>query len=121
MPTAPPRPCAEPGCPVLVATGRCARHARAYDRARGTSADRLYGHRWRRASERFRQRYPLCGMRPNGARPVMSQCFDEGRVTPAEQVDHVIPHRRRLALFWDESNWQSLCGACGRRKTGAGL
>ena len=67
-------------------------------------------------------RYPLCGMRPNDLRPVGSYCFDEGRVAIAFQVDHVVPHRGRSDLFWDElGNWQSLCASCGARKTRAGL
>jgi 5-methylcytosine-specific restriction protein A len=33
-------------------------------------------------------------------------------------VDHIVPHRGREQLFWDESNWQALCKACHDRKTG---
>ncbi len=67
-------------------------------------------------------RYPLCGMRPGGKVPVMSQCHDEGRTTPATQTDHVIPHKGDHTLFWDsEGNWQALCAACGARKSQAGL
>jgi 5-methylcytosine-specific restriction protein A len=61
-------------------------------------------------------------MRPDGQVPIMSQCFDEGRVTAAYQVDHVVPHRGDPVKFWDErGNWQSLCAACGSRKTRAGF
>ncbi len=35
----------------------------------------------------------------------------------ANEVDHIKPHNGDLALFWDESNWQSLCKACHSRKT----
>jgi len=51
----------------------------------------------------------------------MSQCFDEGRTTAAQQTDHVVPHRGNQRLFWDEANWQSLCHQCGARKSQAGL
>jgi 5-methylcytosine-specific restriction protein A len=52
----------------------------------------------------------------------MSRCHDEGRVTVATLVDHVVPHRGDIDLFWDElHNWQSLCAACHARKTTAGL
>jgi 5-methylcytosine-specific restriction protein A len=52
----------------------------------------------------------------------MSRCHDEGRVVPVFQVDHVVPHKGDPDLFWDElNNWQSLCAACGARKTAAGL
>lgn len=36
-------------------------------------------------------------------------CEDEGRLTPATIVDHIIPHRGDTALFWDTDNWQPLC------------
>ena len=82
---------------------------------------RGYTKRWARAALAFRARYPLCGMRPGGLTPVMSQCYDEGRVTAATQTDHIRPHRGDQALFWDEANWQSLCASCGSRKSQAGL
>ena len=82
---------------------------------------RGYTKRWAKASLAFRVRYPLCGMRPGGQAPVMSQCHDDGRVTAAQQTDHVIPHRGDVGLFWNEANWQALCHACGARKSQAGL
>ena len=83
---------------------------------------RGYTKRWARAAQNFRVRHPLCGMRPNGQRPVMSRCFDEDRATPATQTDHVIPHRGDAILFNDAiNNWQALCLECHTRKTQAGL
>ena len=32
-----------------------------------------------------------------------------GRHTQATVVDHRIPHKGDEGLFWDESNWQSMC------------
>lgn len=55
-----------------------------------------YTRRWRKAATRFIELNPLCVM-----------CAP--RVVPATVVDHVIPHRGDMALFWDEKNWQSLC------------
>ena len=90
---------------------------------------RGYTKRWDRAAKAFRVRYPLCGMRPGHQVPVMSRCYElrlatnelEG-VVPAQQTDHVIPHRGDRVLFWDwEFNWQSLCAPCGSRKSQAGL
>lgn len=107
--------CAEPGCAAIVAHGRCPAHARPSRHAQG------YGGTWSRRARRFRERYPLCGQRPNGQAPVLSRCYDERRITLAFQVDHVIPHRGNLALFWDEvGNWQSLCASCGARKSAMG-
>lgn len=35
----------------------------------------------------------------------------------AQHVDHIIPHRGDLRLFWDRTNWQGLCVGCHNRKT----
>ena len=113
--------CAEPGCGVLVERGRCSTHARSVDLARGSRHERGYTYRWTLAAARFRERYPLCGMRPDGRPPVLSACYDGGRVTLATVVDHVMPHRGSPSLFWDEGNWQSLCAACHAHKTASGL
>jgi 5-methylcytosine-specific restriction enzyme A len=135
MPKASPHGCADPSCAALVPYGvrYCADHAAAqdaaaaaqtrdYDRARGTATQRGYGAQWRKRRDLFLDLYPLCGMRPDGRAPVLSHCHDDGRLTPAYQVDHVVPHRGDPALFWDEQgNWQALCQDCGIRKTRAGL
>lgn len=104
-----------------MVSGRCAAHAQARDRRRGTARQRGYTAKWDRASRRFLRRYPLCGMRPEGQAPVLSVCHAEGRVTASTDVDHVVPHRGDQGLMWDErGNWQALCGACHKRKTGLG-
>ena len=33
-------------------------------------------------------------------------------MVPASVVDHIIPHRGDESLFWDQTNWQSLCKQC---------
>ena len=33
-------------------------------------------------------------------------------MSAATVVDHIIPHRGDKTLFWDETNWQSLCKTC---------
>jgi len=92
------------------------------DAWRGSNRQRGYTYRWEQRAKAFRDRYPLCGMRPGNVPPVMSRCHDEHRVTPGAQVDHVVPHRNDPVLFWDElHNWQTLCAACGSRKSQAGL
>jgi len=82
---------------------------------------RGYTKRWDRYAKWFRLQYPLCGMRPGGQVPVMSQCYLERRDTPATQTDHVVPHRGDMVLFWDLNNHQSQCDTCHSRKTKAGL
>ena len=92
------------------------------EQRRGSSNQRGYTRRWEARAKRFKDRYPLCGMRPNGQPPVMSRCYEQGRITPAYQVDHVVPHKGNETLFWDEQgNWQSLCASCGSAKSGQGL
>ena len=44
--------------------------------------------------------------------PLCVYCEQRGRLTPANVVDHVRPHRGDMALFWDVSNWQPLCKKC---------
>lgn len=111
-----------PDCPNLVTAGRCPDCARAANQHRGSPSARGYDARWRARRARFLRRYPFCGDRPGGVPPVMSRCREQGLVTAATQVDHVVPHRGNRALFDDEQhNWQSLCATCGARKSQAGL
>ena len=50
-----------------------------------------------------------------------AECMKQGNLTPATVVDHIIPHRGDMKLFWDESNWQALCESCHNQKTGRGM
>lgn len=122
---APLRFCPGPGCHARVREGRCPVCKAKGEQQRGNFRQRLgglYDARWDVASRAFRRNYPLCGMRPNGLKPVMSKCYDAGIVTPAYQTDHVIPVHQRPDLFWaSDENWQALCRACGAAKSQAGL
>lgn len=73
---------------------------------RESSYSRGYDSKWRKARKYFLQDNPLC-----------VHCEKEGRVVPATDVDHIIPHKGDMNLFWDQSNWQSLCKECHSRKT----
>ena len=111
-PRRPASPCTQPGCPALVDSGgRCPIHKRqqyrAQDQQRGTSTERGYNSRWQRARARYLRRHPLC-----------VECLKADRVVAAALVDHIIPHRGNKRLFWDESNWQSLCASCHDSKRG---
>ena len=122
MPTAPPHPCWEPGCNVLVSgAARCPRHARlkaaeaerarrkdmaAIEERRGSAAERGYDSKWQKARRVFLDANPLC-----------AECGRRGRTVRATVVDHIIPHRGDQRLFWDRSNWQPLCRKCHDRKT----
>lgn len=112
MPSAAPRPCTYPGCGVLVrdGTSRCGRHKhieqRQADQQRGTSSQRGYGSRWQKAREGFLRKHPLCARHQ-----------ERGEIVVATVVDHKIPHKGDKVLFWDTTNWQSLCKPCHDAKT----
>lgn len=73
---------------------------------RPSASARGYDDRWRKASRRFLNGHPVC-----------VRCEQQGRLTGATVVDHVVPHKGDRDLFWDESNWQSLCAKCHNSKT----
>ena len=81
----------------------------ASEASRGTAAERGYGSRWQKARLSFLAEHPLC-----------AECDKQGQVTEATVVDHIVPHRGDLTLFWDMSNWQALCARCHNAKTGRG-
>ena len=102
------RPCKASGCPELTSGRYCPAHGeyekaveRGYDTRRGSTAERGYGGRWQRAREAHLRHYPLC-----------VNCLRNGRTEPGTVVDHIKPHRGDMKLFWDSSNWQSLCQPC---------
>jgi len=98
MPVKAPRIC---GCgKVVAADGRCACEAKSnaarkavYDKARPSSSARGYTGAWDQARKAWLDRHPFC-----------VRCGKR-----ADVVDHKIPHRGDKQLFWDRSNWQSLC------------
>ncbi|MHB1652355.1 MAG: HNH endonuclease [Desulfitobacteriaceae bacterium] len=110
MPFKPKRPCSYPGCPRLTEGRFCEMHQqeseKKYNLKRGSAASRGYDSRWRMVRERHLREHPLCVL-----------CEQEGKLTPATVVDHIKPHKGNKELFWDESNWQSLCKACHDSKT----
>ena len=103
MPQRAKRPCRHPGCPNTHRNvgGYCdvhVRQARAYDEYRPSRSKRGYTRRWYRARAHFLAENPLC-----------VECLKEDRTTAATVVDHIIPHKGDMRLFWDRSKWQSLC------------
>lgn len=83
-------------------------HKRRIDAPRAKPHHHLYGWRWQRESRRFLAR-------PDNVLCVY--CKRRGKLVPAEQVDHIQPHRGDLTLFWDRTNWQGLCSSCGAEKS----
>jgi 5-methylcytosine-specific restriction protein A len=99
--------CVEPGCDRRVRSGRCDQHVRPrQERSRSNRDVRKWYHveRWARL-----RRLVLI--------EAAYQCAYCGRVALALHVDHIVPHRGDLGLFWDVSNLQALCPACHQAKT----
>lgn len=100
MPFAAPRLCT---CGRVVKAGVrcvCAKQRKAdADKRRPTASDRGYGQSWREARDAHLAAHPNC-----------VRC---GR--PATLVDHRIPHRGDMKLFWRRDLWDSMCTSCHSR------
>jgi 5-methylcytosine-specific restriction protein A len=57
--------------------------------------------RWVQGRLQHLSEHPLCAM-----------CALVGHVCAATVVDHIRPHRGDEELFFDRTNWQSLCATC---------
>lgn len=104
MPRKPKKPCAFSGCPKLTLDVYCKEHAslrqKQYDRYnRAPNHDKKYGNNWKRIRGQYVKKYPLC-----------ERCLKEGRITPVEEVHHIVP----LSCGGTNqfSNLISLCQSC---------
>lgn len=105
-----PTPCAEPGCSWTGRKSRCPDHRKqkTHDDWKRWSADSpsepFYGKQaWRKASESYRAKHPLC-----------QRCKAQGRTREAELVHHIEPIQDGGAKY-DESNLEALCSSCHRK------
>lgn len=107
MPYRPKKPCRHPGCANLTDGRYCEEHIHVTLKllAQPQSVDTEVNgeHQARHILENI-----LC------ARFVKRN----GKYVQATVVDHIKPHRGDNKLFWDKSNWQSLCKSCHDKKTG---
>ena len=71
-----------------------------------TTRRRPYDRKWATYSQDFRKEFPLCRL-----------CGVMGRVSPAQAVDHIVPHKGDWDMFWDRCNHQSLCYPCHNAKS----
>jgi len=99
------KPCTYHGCNKLVKSGRCESHKKqadkAYDRDRDSNEpwrQWIHSTRYRLAIGVYKSEHPLC-----------EACLKENIVRPVYIVHHKIPHKGNWDLFWDQSNWQSVC------------
>ena len=114
MPWRLPTPCRQPGCHALVdGGGYCEPHKqkrdRDYNAARKADPNRTDAF-YKTAAWRA-----LRALRLN-IEPVCRNCKLQGRVTPANTADHIVPIRQGGAPL-DLNNTQSLCGPCHASKS----
>lgn len=102
------RPCLQPGCPQIVEGTYCEAHGPERERRKLPTQFVDYGSGWRRIRQRHVSQQPLC-----------VSCERAGRVTPAQEVDHIIPWRGNQTLLRAGWNLQSLCRSCHHEKTRA--
>lgn len=113
MPARPLRPCAAPGCSVLVrGTSYCSKHApmaeaaaalarrqthKRYNGVRDASDSFYKTERWKKLSAYYRKKHPVCEHCDNAASDI---------------TDHIKPVKTNpeLALAWD--NLRALCRPC---------
>ncbi|MBO6280730.1 MAG: HNH endonuclease [Bacilli bacterium] len=104
MPRKPLKPCRYPGCPNLSEEAYCPIHrkkvAKDYNiHIRPEDPNKRYGWKWKKRRDRYAQAHPLC-----------EECLKQGRLTPMEEVHHILPIDRGGTD--DESNLMSLCHSC---------
>ena len=109
MPYKPKTPCKHPGCANLVDSKQrfCDVHKPLHPEAIRSATKRGYNYKWNVRRKQYLAKHPLC-----------VECQRQGKLTPATVVVHIVPHRGRQDLMWDENNWQSLCKPCHDKKTG---
>ena len=105
MPYKPKRPCAYPGCGLLAESGQyCAEHQKEmnkhYNRyERDPASNKRYGRAWKRIRDRYIKLHPLC-----------EECEKQGKLTPAEEVHHILPLSKGGGN--EKSNLMALCKSC---------
>ena len=104
MPMKPKKPCHHPGCPKLTEGRFCEEHEAVmnqryekYDRDPATR--RRYGRAWKRIRDRYVADHPLCEM-----------CKKAGKLTPTEEVHHILPLSRGGTHA--QTNLMALCKRC---------
>ena len=104
MPYKPKRPCSYPGCGRLTDGRFCDEHRQVAEHQynhylRDPDTNKRYGRAWKKIRAHYIQAHPLC-----------EQCEQEGRLTPAEEVHHILPLANGGAH--DDDNLMALCKSC---------
>lgn len=108
---APLKPCSWPGCNRLVEKGitYCPEHKAQFQReqSRSRNIDPFYGKNiWKKTRAKFLREHPLC-----------EDCRNEGYVTPATEVHHIIPVAQGGSRL-EEENLVALCHSCHMKRHG---
>lgn len=108
--------CTVPRCPNLCTSGRCAEHARAADRARGTARQRGYG-----GGHETRFRPGVLAKNPTCVCTEQAHGHGEPCGQPSVHADHHPLSRRELADRGldpnDPRHGRGLCGPCHSAET----
>ena len=109
MPRKPKRPCQHSGCPKLTDGLYCAEHQKKMNHhynhyQREPETNKRYGRAWKRVRDKFIKAHPLC-----------EECKRAGKLTPAEEVHHILP--LSCGGTNDVKNLMALCKACHSRIT----
>jgi 5-methylcytosine-specific restriction protein A len=109
MPRKPKRPCSYPGCPELTDDRYCEQHQSLVNKQynkyqRDPESNKRYGRSWKRIRDRYIKTHTLC-----------EECQRQGRLTPAEEVHHIIPLANGGSN--NKENLMSLCKSCHSRIT----
>jgi len=105
MPYKPKRPCAYTGCGrFAVREQYCAEHQKVVDKQynqyeRDPATNKRYGRAWKRIRDRYIKSHPLC-----------EECKKYDKLTPVEEVHHIIPLSKGGGNETD--NLMALCKSC---------
>lgn len=72
---------------------------------RAKTAERGYGSQWQMASKAYLATHKRCKIQG-------PSCTER-----ATCVDHIVPHKGDMKLFWNRENWQAACASCHSTKT----
>lgn len=104
MPYKPKKPCRYPGWTNLTDGTYCEVHQKigvqTYDKyERSPDYKKKYGRAWKRISYKYAKAHPLC-----------ERCLKESRITPMEEVHHILPVNRGGTNAVE--NLMSVCRSC---------
>jgi 5-methylcytosine-specific restriction protein A len=114
MPTIPLSRCGFPGCAGRAPFRKryCATHElatrKANDATRRARDNEHYDYTWRRLRDAYLRQHPLCEC---------DDCKRDGRITPAQVVDHIVPVNAAPERRLDWSNLRAMSKRCHDRHT----